>query len=108
MGSASTFLVCCLLSILLAPSLQQATAGKSKSKEIDFAPEADISTGKDDISPTGNCLEEIGQLCNETKVGESRLADCLSDAIAETETSDSEGSGEHRGCRQLGRWQPSS
>ena len=46
-------------------------------------------------SDTGKCEKEIDKICDEVEQGESRLADCLSDAIAEAENSDSSG----EGCR---------
>ncbi len=36
----------------------------------------------------GNCVGEIKQFCGELKPGEGRLANCISDQIAESETAD--------------------
>lgn len=38
----------------------------------------------------GNCVAEIKQFCSDIKPGEGRLANCVSDQIAESETADSE------------------
>lgn len=55
-----------------------------KNKIIEFAPEANITFG-DDIDEEGKCEKEIAKLCDDVDEGEGKLADCMSDAIAESE-----------------------
>lgn len=57
---AAALLVALSLSLLVQPTWQQAAAtaeggAKVKSKEVEFAPEADLINGNDDIDPQGGC-----------------------------------------------------
>lgn len=66
-----------------------ATANGTKVQTIGFAPEA-VILNNDDIDPTGNCLEEVKKYCEDIDVGEGRLAECVSELIAEAEVMGSE------------------
>ena len=46
----------------------------------------------------GKCVKEIEKLCSETEEGDGKLAECMSDAITESENSD-DSSGEWEGGR---------
>ncbi|KAG1656262.1 hypothetical protein FOA52_011910 [Chlamydomonas sp. UWO 241] len=56
-----------------------------KVKIVDFAPDADV-TNDDDIDEEGKCAKEVKTYCDDVDEGEGKLADCISDAIAEGET----------------------
>ncbi|KAL6765625.1 hypothetical protein V8C86DRAFT_2455787 [Haematococcus lacustris] len=71
---------------------QQPSAHKLN-KETALAPEAELINNIDDIDSAGNCEPEAKLYCSDVNAGEGRLADCLSDQIAESET-DSSASGE--------------
>lgn len=93
----STIVVLALLAFV-APRLAvgQATGTTAtthvpvKNQEVKLAPEADLINGVDDIDPSGNCVVEVKKYCGELTAGEGRLANCLSDQIAESESVDSE------------------
>ncbi|KAJ9518654.1 hypothetical protein QJQ45_018663 [Haematococcus lacustris] len=79
---------------------QQPSAHKLN-KETALAPEAELINNIDDIDSAGNCEPEAKLYCSDVNAGEGRLADCLSDQIAESET-DSSASGElHKFCWAL-------
>ncbi|KXZ55868.1 hypothetical protein GPECTOR_2g1419 [Gonium pectorale] len=70
-----------------------ATPNTKTVQEIAFAPAA-VVANDDDIASNGNCLKEIKKHCVDVQMGESRLADCVSDLIAETEVQDPENGGD--------------
>lgn len=71
---------------------QPSTSAKKapvKSKEISFAPEVDLENGIDDIdTDDGSCKAEIKNYCSDVEAGEGKLADCLSEQIAQSEVGD--------------------
>ncbi|KAG2445817.1 hypothetical protein HXX76_000421 [Chlamydomonas incerta] len=64
-------------------------APKAATQTISFAPSVEVANN-DDIDPTGNCLMEIKKHCSDIEVGEGRIADCVSDLIAEAEVQEVE------------------
>jgi len=53
-------------------------------KEVEFAPAAEVKFG-DDIDDEGQCEKEIEKYCKDEDEGDGQLADCISDAIAQSE-----------------------
>mmetsp|Transcript_34914 Transcript_34914/g.77608 ORF Transcript_34914/g.77608 Transcript_34914/m.77608 type:complete len:994 (-) Transcript_34914:752-3733(-) len=64
---------------------QREKKGPIQNKVIEFAPVANVTFG-DDIDDEGKCAKEIEKLCDDVEEGESQLADCISDAIAQSES----------------------
>lgn len=90
--SPSRALVATLAFVLLACSFAQdptpvkKTKTPVKSKEIEFAPEADLENGVDDFDEDNEkCATEIKNYCKDIEVGEGRLSDCLSEQITQSE-----------------------
>ncbi|GLI58992.1 hypothetical protein VaNZ11_000814 [Volvox africanus] len=70
------------------PAREKAPAYENK--VVDFAPAANITFG-DDINDEGKCAKEIKNYCDDVEVGDSKLADCISEQIAASEVPDSSG-----------------
>lgn len=85
-----------LAAFAVIPSQQDASASTDRKtsvgsravgNEVSVAPEAELINGVDDIDESGNCMDEVKKLCPDVEAGESKLADCISDAITESEIS---------------------
>jgi hypothetical protein len=65
-------------------------ASSSISREIDLAPEANLTAGTGDIDTNGPCNEDIPIFCPDVKPGYAHLAECLNNQMLDDEEGSSE------------------
>lgn len=65
-------------------------ASSSTSREIDLAPEANLTAGTGDIDINGPCSEDINIFCKEVKPGYAHIAECLNNQIEDDKDGTSE------------------
>jgi len=75
--------------LLLSGHPASFTRAQNTNAEVSAAPAAELINGIDDITASGNCVEEAKKLCDGEAPGEGRLAKCISNEIAASEVAGS-------------------
>jgi golgi apparatus protein 1 len=63
---------------------------KTTSREVEFAPAANLTGGTGDVPTNGDCAEDIEIFCNSVKPGYDHIAECLNNQIFDEREGNSE------------------